>query len=1083
MELGVLGPLVVRRDGRDEALGGPRQRALLAILLLRANETVSRDRLIDGLWGAQPPPTADHTLDTYVSRLRKLLGDDRLERRPPGYALRVEPGELDLDRFEDLLRSGREALARGEPAAAADALSAALALWRGPALADLQYEPFAQQAVEQLEERRLQAAEERVEADLALGRSAELVPELEALARDHPFRERLLGQLMLALYRAGRQAEALAAFEAGRRRLAEELGLEPGPSVRRLQEAILAQDPALVAHIERRAERRGPGARPKRRVVGALVALAATAGLAAVLIGTGGSGARDEQAAAGAARTVRLAGTAAAMAFAHGSLWVAGPDRGEVLRVDPASGDVADRIAIGEGAGALAIGGGSVWAARVRGEAIARIDPHTGTVAQTVQLGNGRVAALAFGTGALWVADPVDKALLEIDPATGQLRRRMPLDLTPTALAIDGHEVWVADYDGAQIAHVDARNGQTVATLPVGNGPAALTIAGRAVWVANTLDSTVAKVDTSTAALAAVIPVGSGPAAIAATGEGVSVASRYASSVTRIDVESGAIAGTDRVEGEPTALATAGDRVWVGVRPREEHRGGTLRLLHTRPLRLDPALQQDLLLLQADRLVRSNLVAYNHVSGPAGTQLVPDLAVAIPRPTDGGRAYTFRLRPGIRYSDGRPLHASDFRRAIERVFALSSEGSAPFLNIVGAPACATTPQDCHLSQGIATDDAAGTVTFRLRTADPEFLTFLAVPGASPVPAGTPFRDAGHRFIPGTGPYMVESASAREIRYVRNPHFREWSHAASPDGNADAIVMRTGVPNREQTREIEAGRADWAVETVPADRLPGLRARYPGRFHRGTIPTTSFLQFNPTRRPFDDVRVRRALNYAIDRREIVRLYGGTDLATPTCQVLPPGLLGYRRYCPYTRDPDASGRWKGPDLRRARRLVAASGTRGTRVTVWGWSNDPATSQAATRYVGSVLRRLGYRARVHLVPHDQLDAPLATIQVIAGAWGDTPYGMFATWFTCDGPNVHGWFCDRRIDRMLERAQQVKSSRPRAAAALWAAIDRRLVDQAAWLPTHNDHLLEFVSERLRNYQFHPYWGFIADQAWLAGH
>ena len=205
MELGVLGPLVVRRDGRDEALGGPRQRALLAILLLRANETVSRDRLIDGLWGAQPPPTADHTLDTYVSRLRKLLGDDRLERRPPGYALRVEPGELDLDRFEDLLRSGREALARGEPAAAADALSAALALWRGPALADLQYEPFAQQAVEQLEERRLQAAEERVEADLALGRSAELVPELEALARDHPFRERLLGQLMLARYRAGRQ--------------------------------------------------------------------------------------------------------------------------------------------------------------------------------------------------------------------------------------------------------------------------------------------------------------------------------------------------------------------------------------------------------------------------------------------------------------------------------------------------------------------------------------------------------------------------------------------------------------------------------------------------------------------------------------------------------------------------------------------------------------------------------------------------------------------------------------------------------------------------------------------------------------
>jgi DNA-binding SARP family transcriptional activator len=180
MEFGVLGPLRVRRNGREEALGGPRQRSLRAMLLLGANEGVARDRLIDGLWGERPPPTAAHTLDNYVARLRKIVGDDRLERRPPGYVLRVEPGELDLDRFEHAFRRGREALARNRPVEAADSLREALALWRGRALADLQYEPFANEAVAQLEERRLQALEDRLQVDRALGQSAGRVTERDA---------------------------------------------------------------------------------------------------------------------------------------------------------------------------------------------------------------------------------------------------------------------------------------------------------------------------------------------------------------------------------------------------------------------------------------------------------------------------------------------------------------------------------------------------------------------------------------------------------------------------------------------------------------------------------------------------------------------------------------------------------------------------------------------------------------------------------------------------------------------------------------------------------------------------------------
>src|SRR5215210_2836168 len=171
MDFALLGPLAVHRDGEEVPLGGPKQRAVLTILLLSGDAGASRDRLIEGVWGEEPPPSAPHTLDNYLSRLRKLLGDGRVTRQSHGYAIDVRPGELDLERFEELLAGGRERLAAGDAEQAATDLRAALALWRGPALADLRYEPFAQIEAEGLEERRLQALEDRIEADLALGES------------------------------------------------------------------------------------------------------------------------------------------------------------------------------------------------------------------------------------------------------------------------------------------------------------------------------------------------------------------------------------------------------------------------------------------------------------------------------------------------------------------------------------------------------------------------------------------------------------------------------------------------------------------------------------------------------------------------------------------------------------------------------------------------------------------------------------------------------------------------------------------------------------------------------------------------
>ena len=262
LDFRILGPLAVRVDGVSVPIGGPKQRALLALLLLSANRVVSRERLIEELFAEQSLNSADHALRNQVSRLRKVLApaaeEPRLVARAPGYLLRVEPGELDLEHFERLVSVGRESLAEGDPAQAAESLRRAERLWSGRPLADLEFEPFARVEVERLEELRLAAVEERIDAELVLGRQLALVPELEALGAEHPYRERFHAQLMLALYRSGRQAEGLEVYRRARTLLTEELGLEPGIELQELERAILVQDPALNGSVGRAGKRLPP---------------------------------------------------------------------------------------------------------------------------------------------------------------------------------------------------------------------------------------------------------------------------------------------------------------------------------------------------------------------------------------------------------------------------------------------------------------------------------------------------------------------------------------------------------------------------------------------------------------------------------------------------------------------------------------------------------------------------------------------------------------------------------------------------------------------------------------------------------
>jgi DNA-binding SARP family transcriptional activator len=245
MEFRILGPLEVWDEGGEVSLGGRKPRALLAVLLLHPNEVVPTDRLIDELWGEDSPDRASAALRVNVSRLRSALSQDVLTTRSPGYLIRVEPDAIDLQRFERLVDEGRSLLARGLAADASQRLRDALSLWRGPALADFAYESFAQAAIARLEEIRLAAVELRIDADLALGRHDELVGELEALVAKHPLRERLRRYLMTTLYRSGRQAEALEAYQGARRALVDELGIEPSNALQELERAILRQDPSL----------------------------------------------------------------------------------------------------------------------------------------------------------------------------------------------------------------------------------------------------------------------------------------------------------------------------------------------------------------------------------------------------------------------------------------------------------------------------------------------------------------------------------------------------------------------------------------------------------------------------------------------------------------------------------------------------------------------------------------------------------------------------------------------------------------------------------------------------------------------
>ena len=476
---------------------------------------------------------------------------------------------------------------------------------------------------------------------------------------------------------------------------------------------------------------------------------------------------------------------------------------------------------------------------------------------------------------------------------------------------------------------VDPRTGVVLRTVAVGGAPAAIAVGDGGVWVANRYDDTVSRIDAERGTVTETLRVGRAPVAVAAADAAVWVANSQDATLSRIDPRTRRVTRTVDVGGGPAGVAFGDGALWVSAAGDvAAHRGGTLRFSgigETDDWVLDPASpESDGMFGQALLpLLYDGLVAYRRVGGVAGAQIVADLAEAVPHPSDDGRTYAFRIRRGLRYADGEPVRASDFRASMERGLRLHEGGREAYASVPGAAACGG-PR-CDLSAGVETDDVAGTIVLRLRRPDPELLHKLAQPFASLRPGGGAVERGGAP-APGTGPYRVESLSREGGgRLVRNPHFRSWSQDARPPAFADEILLEPGGPDG----------ADVRLGLVPQSpsELRVLATRHGGRLHADPTLMSQWLVLNTRRPPFDDVRVRRAVNLAIDRQRVIELVGGDEAGEITCRILPLGLAGHRPVCPFTRDavgPPAGG-WRGPDLERARRLIETSGTRGMRIDV--------------------------------------------------------------------------------------------------------------------------------------------------------
>jgi YVTN family beta-propeller protein len=1035
-------------------------------------------------------------VQVYVSNLRKALGDGQLVTRGHGYVLQAEACQVDSDCFEALAAEGRAALQAGDGRGAGALLSGALMLWRGPPLADFAYERFAQAEIARLEEARLEALEDRIDADLAIGELAGLVGELEALVGEHPLRERLQGQLMLALYRSGRQADALERYRDARRSLAEQLGLEPGRRLQELERAILAQDPALDP--PRGAPRPLPGMVAQRTRRGAWLIVAAGAVLLAALVvavirlSSGGGGSLQVAANSVAViepRTNSVVSSAAVgtrpgpIVFGSGSLWVANLDDQTVSRIDPGSLRTLRVLPLRNPPTGLAAGVGVIWVAQSNPQAssvsVNAIDPQFNALGATTRVANpaaGGPGAVAAQGNTVWVA-PSSGLLTRLD-STGRVLHRVDPNSGPAAIALGAGATWLVDTEGDNVIRVDPTG--VLTPIAVGNGPTAIAVGEGGVWVADSLDDSVVRIDPARLSVTDTISVGRSPAGVAVGAGSVWVANSGDGTVTRIDPRTRKVQAMIAVGGSPQAITVADRRAWVTVdaqtiRPTGlASGGGTLRIESEQDVdSMDPALAYAGLSWQLLYTTCAKLLNYPDTPGPAGMRLIPEVAKALPARSPDGKTYTFTIRPGFRFSppSNQPVTAQTFKYTIERSLDPRMRGPYAhyYADIVGARAYMAGKAN-HIA-GVSAD--GNMLTVHLLAPAPNFLSRIALPALCAVPANTPVNPNGEREIPSAGPYYVASYTPGQgVVLARNPNY----HRSRPH-HFERVQIAVGISADRAVADIEAGRADYTTLGSTARSLATLAARLAGRYGPASPAASRGHQqyfINPglqldyfvlnTHRPlFSDAQLRQAVNYAIDRRELAALGDGYQQLPerPTDHYLPPGMAGFR---------DAHIYPLTPNLAKARQLV-----HGNQRPAVLYTCDVALCLEQAQIVKTDLAAIGLQVQINTFPSATLFAKEAT--------PGEPFDLAWYGWAADYPDPQGMLDPILADSGNQPTFENPTYRHKLAAAAklsgperylaYGILDIDLARNAAPLAAFgNLSSHDFFSARIGCQTYNPYWG-----------
>jgi DNA-binding SARP family transcriptional activator/ABC-type transport system substrate-binding protein len=1027
-------------------------------------------------------------LHGHVSRLRKLLPGEQLVTRSPGYVLQLEPDQLDLHRFERLREEARAARSENDLAGASAKLRKALSLWRGPALADLVYERFAQVEAGRLEELRLATVEERVDVDLELGRHADLVAELERLVAEHPLREGFRAQLMLALYRSGRQAEALQVYQDARRVLLEELGIDPSQRLRDLEQAILRQDESLRTPetVERSRKRR------RRRVVIPLVAACVAGGAAALglFLSHVGRGTAAHVYPPGTvlidAKTKKQTGflppsqlgQPTAPVYAHGHIWLLNLTPSSFVELDPRTGKVLHRFKTPDGVGdaraarPFAVDRHALWV--TAGDDLVKIDARLGKVVDRFDLDKltkkkGQAQGVTLGGGLVWVGrdvGPGSGQVIALDPQT----RKVPYQFDArhhVDLAFDDGIVWASDSGGVNV--IDPATGGVMnvddlesidpfyGRASTGNGVAA---GGGFGWTTDPAKGLVYKIDRAGRIVQPTYDTGLGATGVSYNDGAVWVSNEDVGTVTRIDPLTGKTTRFDF--GHSVATEVAGGGVLLAALepgPTIEDRFKTLprnslRLFSKQGalgLGKEPALDWDRAAGQIYFATCAKLLRYPDKPAPDGLRLWPEVAAAMPTLSRDRRTYTFTIRRGYRFSPGRQrLTAETFRDSIERAVSpqlpsdpnLAPGPGSSMDDIKGARAF-RKGEALHIS-GLRA--AGNQLSITLTKPSVDFLERLAGQSFCPVPRGTPALSGAANIgvganaftIPSAGPYYV--ADWRDNKYVilkRNPLYR-----GPRPHRLDSIALREGVDLGVALERIRHGGWDGIVSsghtsTQFTDR--GLDPSSPlgKQYGKGSpaglqyvdvpLSHTTYIVLNAAHGPLADSTVRRAIAFAVDRTAIAPIWD----STPTDQLLPKVTTGFRDRHLYSLKPDLA---TARGLMHGRQLEA--------VMVLDRTGDAGLLEEARR-LRAELSLIGIRLRLKPLSWDAagraLDSGHPRIDTLDSGLLDGPDGasFLEQVFLTTGSVPRTWLTPA-VRRAVEQVSRLSGSERQAAAG--ALADRLL-------------------------------------------